>query len=116
MSNKNDDDYSRNTDRLIQIRYNRHILRTFSLIGSVFVFFVVCLNTYFSVPVLAQEYIFETKWGSSGTSYGSFSQPQGLAVESQGNVYVTDFTGLANQVQKFTGDGVFLTAWGFLGF
>src|ERR671916_846245 len=61
------------------------------------------------------DYSFVTSWGSPGTGFGRFSQPLEIAIDSAGNVYVTDFTGLANQVQKFSSDGTFLLAWGFLG-
>ncbi len=51
-----------------------------------------------------------TQWGESGTSSGSFYSPQNLAIDSDGNVYVTD---LGNKrVQKFDNDGTFLSAWG----
>jgi len=54
---------------------------------------------------------FILKWGGSGlTEPGFFSLPQKAAVDSEGNVYVTD---LGNKrVQKFDNDGVFVAAWG----
>src|ERR687894_54071 len=57
------------------------------------------------------NYSFVTIWGSSGRAFGQFSQPFDIATDSAGNVYVTDFTGLANQVQKFSSDGSFLLSW-----
>ena len=49
-------------------------------------------------------------WGTAGNSNGSFYNPQSLAIDSNGNVYVTD---LGNKrVQKFDSDGTFLNAWG----
>jgi len=52
-------------------------------------------------------------WGKSGNSNGSFYNPQNLAIDSNGNVYVTD---LGNKrVQKFDSDGTFLNAWGSSG-
>jgi DNA-binding beta-propeller fold protein YncE len=38
-------------------------------------------------------------WGAAGSTQGKFLQPQGIAVDSSGNVYVTD-TG-NNRIQKF---------------
>ncbi|HXV51158.1 MAG TPA: 6-bladed beta-propeller, partial [Nitrosopumilaceae archaeon] len=54
---------------------------------------------------------FILKWGGSGlTETGFFSLPQNAAIDSEGNVYVTD---LGNKrVQKFDNDGVFVAAWG----
>lgn len=54
-------------------------------------------------------YGFVTKWGSPGTGNGQFDFPHGVAVDGGGNVYVTD---TVHRVQKFTGTGGFLTAWG----
>ena len=31
-------------------------------------------------------------------------------------MYVTDFTGIGNQIPKFTANGTFITSWGNLGF
>jgi len=33
---------------------------------------------------------FLRKWGSEGNGDGEFSQPQGLAIDSDGDVYVSD--------------------------
>jgi arylsulfatase A-like enzyme len=44
-------------------------------------------------------YPFTTSWGRSGAGDGVFNWPNGVAVDSSGNVYVTD---LNNRIQKFT--------------
>lgn len=41
-----------------------------------------------------------TTWGGNGTADGQFSGPQGIAVDSAGNVYVADTNN--NRIQKFT--------------
>jgi DNA-binding beta-propeller fold protein YncE len=52
---------------------------------------------------------FITKWGSKGSGYGQLFQPEDVAVDSSGNVYVSDDN---NRIQKFTGNGTFVTKWG----
>src|SRR5215213_9189669 len=75
-------------------------------------------NSIMTSSVYAQQpqYSFVRKWGSNGIGFGEFSQPIEIAIDSAGNVYVTDFTSVANKVQKFTTNGTFITSWGSLGF
>jgi tripartite motif-containing protein 71 len=47
--------------------------------------------------------------GSLSVGDGQFDHPQGIAVDSAGDVYVVDKN---NRVQKFTNDGKFITKWG----
>lgn len=53
---------------------------------------------------------FLTQWGSYGSGDGQFSNPEGVATDAAGNVYVAD--SFNHRIQKFTGNGVFLTKWG----
>ena len=45
-----------------------------------------------------------------GSAPGQFSAPEGVATDGAGNVYIADRVN--NLVQKFTTDGVFISAWG----
>ena len=50
------------------------------------------------------------RWGSGGASIGEFSaSPQGIDVDSTGNVYVSD--GNNNRVQVFDSSGNFISQW-----
>jgi DNA-binding beta-propeller fold protein YncE len=48
-----------------------------------------------------------------GTGEGQFNYPQGLAVDTVGNVYVADT--FNHRIQVFSGEGIFLGQWGGLG-
>src|SRR5687767_9692113 len=91
---------------------------TASLIAIV-ISLVIIISIFHSAAVFAQEnqqYSFVTKWGSDGIGPGKFTQPIDLAVDSAGDLYVTDFSSVSNKIQKFNGNGTFVTAWGNLGF
>lgn len=47
--------------------------------------------------------------GTGNGEYGHFSSPRGVAISSQGNVYVIDSDN--GRIQKFDRDGNFLTKW-----
>jgi len=85
---------------------------------------VLVLATAFSVLLLAgiatnqsfgdNAHSQVLQWGSFGQiDGGHFFQLEGLSVDDEGNVYVTD-SGNA-RVQKFTSDGQFLNTWGVSG-
>jgi len=57
--------------------------------------------------------MFVSQWGTWGTGYGEFRNPAGVAVASDGSVYVTDW--LNNRIQKFTSEGVFVNRLGSYG-
>jgi tripartite motif-containing protein 71 len=53
---------------------------------------------------------FVKKWGTQGTGNGQFYEPWGVAVDSSGNVFVTEY--LNHRVQKFNNNGGFIRKWG----
>jgi sugar lactone lactonase YvrE len=57
-----------------------------------------------------QQYSFVRAWGSNGTGNGEFNDPEGIAIDSSGYVYVAEYYN--NRIQKFTADGTFITSWG----
>jgi tripartite motif-containing protein 71 len=57
-----------------------------------------------------KNYGFITGWGSTGTGDGEFDWPWGVAVDTEGNIYVAD--GNNNRIQKFDSSGTFLGWWG----
>jgi len=66
----------------------------------------------YSAAETAPSYVLQ--WGSQGLQItGLFSFPQDLAVDSGGNVYVSDYGN--RRIQKFDNDGNFLHTWGIKG-
>jgi DNA-binding beta-propeller fold protein YncE len=53
--------------------------------------------------------VFVSQWGAYGTSDGHFDQSHGVAVASDGSVYVLDR--ITSRIQKFTSEGVFVNKW-----
>ena len=61
----------------------------------------------------ASDHRYVSEWGGySMSNDGEFFRPQYVAIDDDGNVYVTD---LSSRVQKFTSDGAFLKSWGSMG-
>jgi len=59
------------------------------------------------------DHRYASEWGGySMSNDGEFFRPQYVAIDDDGNVYVTD---LSSRVQKFTSDGIFLKSWGSMG-
>jgi DNA-binding beta-propeller fold protein YncE len=56
------------------------------------------------------DHHFKGMWGSEGTGDGQFKTPWGIAVDSNGNVYVADKGN--HRIQKFNSRGTFLDKWG----
>ena len=100
---------------IIEYQYYLRKRRDFNFLfifGCLFLLFAVYYFSTTNVQLaFSQEYIFERKFGSAGTALGEFSQPQGIAIDSSDNIYITSFTSLSNQIQKFTSNGSFITSW-----
>jgi tripartite motif-containing protein 71 len=56
---------------------------------------------------------FVTKWGTQGAGPGQFKWPNGIGLDSSGNVYVADT--FNHRIQKFTSTGAFIRTWGTVG-
>ncbi|RCV65692.1 Streptogramin lyase, partial [Methanophagales archaeon] len=79
-------------------------------IATIFVVFALALFT--TGAGAEEEYTFVTMWPELPQPW-YFSQPQGIAVDSSGNVYVVDTWN--NRIQKFDSSGNFITKWGSFG-
>ncbi len=84
---------------------------------GVFVLAAIAATTWVAVapaaPVAADEAppVFDLKWGTYGVGGGGqLSSPQGVAVDSSGNVYVADYAN--SRVQKFNSTGTFVSMLG----
>ncbi|HXX05640.1 MAG TPA: 6-bladed beta-propeller, partial [Candidatus Bathyarchaeia archaeon] len=82
----------------------------FTLIGII----VILLGTFSQYALADTTPAFVIQWGVYGLqTNGQFAFPQGIAVDSSGNVYVTDQGN--RRVQQFDNDGNFKFAWGTTG-
>jgi len=84
--------------------------------GSLILLVLACFG--FAATAYAEEPpIFVTKWGKagnvSGTGNGEFNWPDGLTVDNEDNIYVTDNNN--GRIQKFDRYGNFLLKWGSAG-
>lgn len=76
--------------------------------------FVNALIVFLSTLSAAEKpYTFDLKWGAKGSGPGQFVKPTGIAVDSEGAVYVVDQGN--HRIQKFDADGKFITTWGSKG-
>ena len=57
----------------------------------------------------SQAYSFYFKWGTLGTAPGELYHPASITTDNDNNVYVMD--GGNSRIQKFTGDGTFVSVW-----
>jgi len=71
--------------------------------------------TYQPSFAAAIEYEHKMKWGEKGFANGQFNQASGITADSENNIYVADFTGRSNMIQKFTNNGSFILGFGVLG-
>jgi tripartite motif-containing protein 71 len=67
----------------------------------------ILINPIFFENANAQ--VFSFKWGSPGGGDGQFNEPVGIAIDSSGNVYISDHN---SRIQKFDMNGTFLLKWG----
>jgi sugar lactone lactonase YvrE len=68
------------------------------------------LSVVVSTPT---NYSYVTQWGTSGSSDGQFNHPNGVAVDSSGNIYIADSWN--QRIQKFSSSGAYITKWGGYG-
>ena len=82
--------------------------------GTAKCIFLIILTTLLGASLVeaSEEYGIVADWGGFGFGDGQFNNPNGIAVDREGNVYVCDES---CRIQKFTSDGEFITKWGHCG-
>ncbi len=82
--------------------------------------FTLLLASFFAVVILrnplSAQYSYISQIGTtstSGSGDGFFEQPNGIAIDSQGDVYIADRNN--ERVQKFSSTGAFVRKWGSSG-
>ncbi len=76
-------------------------------------FFFLVISMFLASAAMADEYVFERKWGSQGAGNGQFYNPRGVAVDASGIVYVADLSNY--RIQNFNSSGTYITQWGSFG-
>ena len=69
--------------------------------------------TFASAQTSSISVSFVSSFGSGGSKNGQFTNPQGIALDQSGNIYVADQQN--NRIQKFDSSGNFLSQIGSLG-
>ena len=82
------------------------------ILNSGLAFYKTCWNTY-RLRVVDSDLTFSSIFGNLGTGPGQFNDPQGIACDSTGKVYVADSGN--HRVQVFTSEGKFLRKFSVLG-
>ncbi|MEE9118701.1 MAG: Ig-like domain-containing protein, partial [Calditrichia bacterium] len=68
------------------------------------------------IQVFDLDGIFQRKWATdSSAGDGEATDIRGIAIDSQGNVYVSDEKWMNNKIVKFASDGTFILKWGGYG-
>src|SRR5690349_9367109 len=78
--------------------------------------FSLLISSTYNLPAYALEFAHKTMWGEKGVAQGQFNQASGIGVDSEDNVYVSDFAGYTTKmIQKFTPNGTFILGFGTFG-
>ncbi|MDT7604050.1 MAG: tripartite motif-containing protein 71 [Acidobacteriota bacterium] len=81
--------------------------------GWLTLFLALLLSSLLILAVsVSANYNFLTKWNANTSTSGQFITPRGIAVDTSGNVYVTDQN---NRVTKFDSSGAFILQFGVPG-
>jgi sugar lactone lactonase YvrE len=100
--------FNMTNNKVYVVDKNNHV----QILNSGLVFKRTFWNTY-TLRVIDSDLTFHSIFGSLGDGQGEFNDPQGIACDSTGKVYVADSGN--HRVQVFTAEGRFLSKFGVLG-
>ena len=81
-----------------------------SIMVSIFAFQSVLAQDEDTEMQQTPTYTLIEEWRLGSDSDAQFVGPNAIVIDSNDNLYITEFMG--NRVQKFNADGEFITAWG----
>ncbi|HID06142.1 MAG TPA: hypothetical protein EYP10_03240 [Armatimonadetes bacterium] len=73
---------------------------------------IVCDTHYHRVLIYTSDGKLLAQWGRLGDAPGEFVFPSGAVADADGYIYIAQYGGKRDRIQKFSSDGKFILQWG----